>query len=165
MECGFIPKPKSTPLLGECDEIVKRRCEELRIAGSAVNGIVLSAIIESVLLRKEPSLLKSQGGSIDPHSRGLVHGCFKRWVWAKRRSTSSRLNLSAREVAAIKRRWTKEVNDMIREHQIRDELIINYDELSAAVLPTDNYTMNIRGAGDVVIAGNTYLHSNTLSVL
>lgn len=162
MECGFIPKPKSTPLLGEYDDVVRQRCQQLRTAGSAVNGRILSAIIESVLLREEPSLLKSKGGPIDPQSRGLIHSCFKRWGWVKRRSTSSRLNLSAREASEIKQRWTAEVNDVIRENQIRDDLIINFDEISAAVLPTESYTMNIRGAGDVTIAGNSLYVQNIL---
>ena len=42
---------------------------------------------------------------------------------------------------------------MIRTHQIRDPLIVNFDEICSAVLPAESYTMEVRGAGQVTITG------------
>ena len=46
---------------------------------------------------------------------------------------------------------------MIREHNVRNELIINFDELNAEVIPSEAYTMDVRGVGQVRIAGTVFI--------
>ena len=73
--------PKRTPILGKYDAEIRSVCEQLRTAGTAVNKRVLGAVITSVLLKHDPSLLKSNGGAIDPYSRGLIGSCYRRYGW------------------------------------------------------------------------------------
>ena len=101
----------------------------------------------------EPGSLFSKGGPINLHSRGLIQSCYRRYGWVKRRATSSRSSRSANEIDAAKTAFVADCNELIQEHSIRNELIINFDEISAEVLPAVNYSMHVRGAGNVTIAG------------
>ena len=155
-ECGFENKPKSLPLLGPWDRHVKQACEQLRSAGTAINGRILGATITAVLCRNAPHLLIANGGAIDPNSRGLWASMFARWGWVMRRATSSRVQRPARQVVEQKREFVAKMNALIQQQGIRDELVINWDELSADVIPAADYTMEVRGVGIVKIAGNFY---------
>ena len=50
-----------------------------------------------------------------------------------------------------------ELNALTREHKVRNEVIINFDELNTEVLPSESHTMNVRGTGQVGNAGNTFV--------
>ena len=152
-------------MLGKYDEEVKQKVMELRSAGTAVNKRIMSAVIRSVLYANDESLLKSNGGAIDPDSRGLIQSCYRRYGLVRRRATSAKaVKKTDREIESIKRQWVQEVNDMIRSHQIRNELIISFDEISAEILPSEDYTMELRGAETVRVIGTLLLFSLTLNL-
>ena len=100
-----------------------------------------------------PYLLKENGGPIDPHSRSLRQSWCRRHSFVKRRKTSSRKGLSEQEVEEKKSAFCEDVNQKIRDNDILDGLIINFDETGLPVLPTDSYTLEVRGATTVKIAG------------
>ena len=101
----------------------------------------------------------SKSGPINPRSRGLIQSCYRRYGWIKRRATSFRLNRSANEIDAARSAFVADCKELMHEHSIRNELIINFDEISAEALPAVNYSVYIRGAGSVTIAGMMHFDS------
>ena len=97
--------------------------------------------------------MKCRGGPINPDSRGLIQSCYRRWGWVRRKATQGKAKKTDSEIAAIKREWIAETNEIIRTNGIRDELILNFDEISSDVMPAEDFTVDVRGVGHVKIAG------------
>eukprot|EP00483_Globobulimina_turgida_P007786 UN07801 len=120
-ECGFNPKPKHMPLLGEFDKKCKAACDALRSAGGAVNKSVLAAIIQTKLESGGARyMLKENGGTIDPQSATLHQSLYRRWNYVKRRATTTRKNISKEDKERKKKEFAKKVNKKIVDNNIND---------------------------------------------
>ena len=146
-------KKKRAPLLGSMDEKVWNLVKGLRIGGSVINASIIESTIRSVVSIEAPHLLSDVGGPIDPSSRSLRQSFYRRHNMVIRRATSTRKQMTAAEVTMKKQRFIREVNERVDAHNIPDALIINWDETSLPVMPTDDFTMEVRGTRTVKISG------------
>ena len=87
--------------------------------------------------------------------------------WVYRRSTGDRRN-SLRETAAQAEirdnQWKLEVNVLQRRYNIHPRMIINGDETMVLYVPSFKYTMEERGATDVMIVGFDGKSGNTVTL-
>jgi hypothetical protein len=126
----------------------------IRRGGGAINKAIISALIVTLLTEKKAThLLKINGGSVDPNSPSLITSIYKRYNLVQRRATSTRKQLSEAERGEKTAAFIRGVQQTIDEHGIIDALVINYDETCLSALPSNDYTMEVRGAGTVKIAG------------
>ena len=140
-ESGFIYKKGRPVSLGDCDVMVKEYIGALRKGGGIVNGAVLSGAIQGILSAEAPHKLKSNGGDINPNSYSLIQSLYRRFKLVKRRGTSSRGVVDIEEIVGIKDKFVKEIESLILEHEIPNDLIINFDETSLPIIPASDYTM------------------------
>ena len=153
-EADLVKKPTKKPLLGQWDSKVHDLVKGLRTGGSPINPQVMASAIICVLSTRAPWQLKSNGGPIDPMSRSLRASMYRRYNMRRRAVTSSRKNLTADELLRKRKEFSRGVKRWVREYDIPDALVINWDETSLPVMPTTDFTMAVRGARTVKIAGH-----------
>lgn len=128
----------------------------MRIGGATVNAAVMTSVITSVLTRDAPQLLACNGGVVDPSSRSLRQQFYKRHDMVKRAAMSTRKQLTAAEMKEKKDTFIKQVDDRVDRHNMPDSLMINHDETALPVIPTTNFTMEVKGKRNVNITGKDY---------
>jgi hypothetical protein len=138
-------------LLGEHDSDVLLYLKQLRANGTAVNCHIVAATIDGILYAKKPSLLQCYGGYVNPNSRGLIQSIFRRLNWVRRRASSSEHKLPL-DFKEKQNEYINRISEAIKNNNISDALVINWDQTGIHLVPTANWTMAEEGSEKVGIA-------------
>ena len=149
----MVKKPTKKPYFGRFDGVIKNTIDGLRDGGTAINKATFIGVVQGTLTASAPHTLITNGGHIDPASRGLRQSFYKRHNMVRRRKTSSRKSITDHERALLHEEFVETVNNDIEQFEIEDELVINFDETALPILPAESYTMNVRGGTNVRIVG------------
>lgn len=154
VEGKSIPnKKRRRPLtLEDIDREVQAHIKALRKAGTPVSIQVVLAAAEGIVMAKDRTLLRSNGGTIElKHSWGV--SLLSRMGYVKSRgSTSAKSKLSDQAIKHLKHSYLAQIKGVVEVHKIPQELIINWDQTGIQLALTSNWTMEECGAERVEIA-------------
>lgn len=136
----------------ELDALVIKKIKGVRKDGGAINTTIAIAFANGIIRKRSPHLLVENGGHISL-KKCWAQSLFRRMGWCKRHATTGKLPLPTAFVAEQKLRMAHSVACHITEHDIPEELVLNWDQTNLKYIPTGQWTMEQHGAKKVAIAG------------
>ena len=126
----------------------------LRLAGTPVSVALVQAAGEGIVMAKDRTLLVENGGHISI-TGGWADSLLKRMGYVKRKATTKTSILSDKQFEEKKSRFLQQISGMVREHEIPNFLIMNWDQTGIQLVPSGNWTLEEQGTKRVEIAGIT----------
>ena len=141
-----LPKsPRGAPLmLGQLDERVQKWVRGIRSAGGTINVATVRSGATAIVLKYARHRHVTHGGSIDV-TKDVARSLLRRMGFVKRRGTKGVKTLKE-DFDTIKAEFNERVAAVKAEHNVSDELIINWDQTSVHMVPGGEWTMEQRGA-------------------
>lgn len=115
-----------------------------------MNTSIVMAVAEGVLLSKDPSKLGSNGGQI-VITKAWAKSILGRMGYRKRKGTNAG-KISVAHFEEVKEYFLADIKAEVLMNDIRDELIINWDQTPLHILPTGDWTMHQAGEKIIPIA-------------
>ena len=146
-------KKRGRPLMiGDIlDRQVQQYISELRKAHASVNtAIVLSAGI-GIVQGHDASLLSSNGGTVEL-TRDWAKSLMQQMGLSKRKATT-KSSLSKYDFEEVREIFLNDVSSVVLMEDIPLSLIINWDQTGVHFVPVSQWTMEVKGARRVEIAG------------
>lgn len=137
------PRGRPTLLSQPIDELVQEYVRSLRKSGGVVNASIIIAGATGIVEHKERSLLKVNGGTLDL-TKDWARSIMRRMGLSKRKGTKGVKTLPD-DFETIKDAYVQRVRKTIEDHQIPDELVINWDQTGVNLVPCGNWTMDDKG--------------------
>lgn len=109
-------------LLGDIDQQVLSYVKQLRIAGGVVNRTLLVAIARGFVLSSTNCQIKPESIN-NPWAQSFL----KRHCYVKRKGTKAARKLPD-DFPAVKEAFLQQVREQITQHNIPDDLVINFDQ-------------------------------------
>ena len=137
-------KRKSRPiLLGvDLDAAVQKYVQSLRMAGGVVNTLVVMAAAEGIVAARDVSKLVSHGSHIEI-TKTWARSLLIRMGYIKRKcSTSGKISLVQFE--ELKEIFLADLTAEVVMNEIPKELILNCDQTGVSIIPTGEWTMDIK---------------------
>ena len=125
---------------------------DVRDVGGVVNTITTQAIITGVLKSESPMLLRENGGPIDVHQM-YAWRFLDDMGWTKRAVNGDKGSLPG-DWESKKEKFINDVKTLIQEHNIPDDLVVNFDQTGVKLVPTSDYTFAPKGTHDVSATGS-----------
>ena len=122
----------------QLDNTVQNYIKQLRLAGGIVNNSTVTAAAHGTVLNKNKTLLSEFGSSVD---------MTKNWALSvmRRMGLVYRMDINgARKLPADfdkKAPYHQRIREVVREHKIPDDLIINWDQTGCKFVPASEWTM------------------------
>ena len=150
----FLPvKKRGRPLLigDDLDKQVQAYIKDLRKSHAAVNTAILISAGEGIVRGHDASLLSSNGGSLDI-TKDWAKYLMKRMGFSKRKATT-KSTLSHYDFDKVREIYLNNVSSIVVMEEIPPSLIINWDQTGTHFVPVSQWTMDVKGAHRVEIAG------------
>jgi hypothetical protein len=148
--------PRGRPLkIGMYDDLVKTYIRELRKKGSPVNSAVVIGAANGIITHFNKSLLVENGGSIEL-TKDWAKSLMGRMGLSKRRGTKGIKSLPS-DFDSIQQTFIQRIETIIKEDNIPDSLVINWDQTGVNFVPAGKWTMDEKGICVII----TVLNNNT----
>ncbi len=144
-------KGRPTLLPKFIDTMVQQHIKKLRLAGGIVNRKIAIATARGLVTHHDRTLLQENGGYI-LLGRSWSESLFQRMGYVQRKGTKAGRKLP-NDFSAIKEKYLLDIKAIVKEHNIPDELIVNFDQTGVSIIPVDDWTMEKEGSKDVSITG------------
>ncbi len=144
-------KGRPTLLPKDIDDMTQEYLRKLRLAGGIVSSKIAIATARGLIIHHNRRLLQENGGHI-ALSKGWAFSLFDRMGFVIRKGTKAGRK-QPNDFPAIKEEYLKDIQSIVKQHNIPDELIINFDQTGVSIIPADDWTMEEEGAQDVPITG------------
>ena len=139
-------------LLGEkIDSEVQTIIRSMRDNGAVVNTSIAFATATGVVNKREKSLLKQNGGSLEL-TKNWAKSILYRMGFVKRRG-NTKAKVTVEHFEALKSQFLFNIKATVEMQEIPPEPIINWDQTGIKIVPVSSWTMKKRGAKRVEIAG------------
>lgn len=139
-------------ILGDQNEaLLKDYIMKLRSAGGTVNRSIVIAAAKGILGCKNPTLLPENGGHVHL-DRGWAQSLMKRMNFVKRKATKAARKIPP-DFDALKTNFLKRISDTVKDNNIPDDLILNWDQTGVKMIPTSEWTMATAGSKQVEMVG------------
>ena len=151
-QTSSLPRsPRGRPTkLGKYDEFVQSYIRKLRQTGGIVNSRIIISAAEGFLIAEDRTLLSENGGPITLTKAWAV-SLMKRMGLVKRKGTKGVKHLP-HDFESIKSEYLKRIDSVVKDHNIPDSLIINWDQTGSNYVPVNPWTMAEKGSEQVPIA-------------
>ncbi len=144
-------KGRPTLLPKVIDGMVQQHIKKLRLAGGIVNRKIAIATARGIITHHDRTLLQENGGYISL-GRSWSESLFQRMDFVQRKGTKA-ARKQPNDFPAIKEKYLQDIQAIVKEHDIPDALIVNFDQTGVAIIPVDDWTMEEAGSKDVAITG------------
>ena len=137
--------------LGNLDNHLQVYIKKLREAGGIVTRPIVVAIARGIVQHYDPFLLLENGGHVQvggPFAESLL----RRMGFVIRKGTKAARKLPE-NYEEQKTNFLNRIKDKIIEHKIPAEMIINFDQTGAKLVPSSEWTMEEEGLKQVAISG------------
>ena len=135
------------PLLGDLDQIVIDHIKGIRLAGGIVNHrIVISAAL-GIVKHNDKSLLAEHGGPVSL-TRTWAESLLSRMGYIRRKETKAARKLPE-SFPEVKADFLQRIKSVVSQHNIPDDMIINFDQTGVPIVPVSNWTMDACGSKQV----------------
>lgn len=144
-------KVRGRPLmLGEkIDDEVKQFIKNLRTSGGVVNTTIVVAAAQGIVGAENRALLKENGGHMDIN-RDYARSLMRRMNLVKRKGAKTARKLPD-DFEKIKGDFLDNISKCVKENNIPHELIINFDQTRLKMIPTSEWTLEVKGSKDCSI--------------
>ena len=139
-------------LLGDkIDAEVQTILRAMRDSGAVVNTSITIATGTGVVRKRDKSLLKENGGSLEL-TKNWAKSILYRMGFVKRRG-NTKAKVSVLHFEALKTQFLFDIKAVVEMQEIPPELIINWDQTGIKIVPVSSWTMEQKGAKRVEVAG------------
>ncbi|XP_019635711.1 PREDICTED: uncharacterized protein LOC109478536 [Branchiostoma belcheri] len=147
---NFPRKNTGRPLmLGDLDDQLKEYTQNLRRAGGVVNRLVVQGAARGLVARKDRSLLVEHGGHIRI-SKPWANSFLRRMNFVKRKGTKAARKVP-QDFDQTRDDFHQRIEDIVRENDIPDELVVNWDQTGINVVPVGGWTLAEEGSRQVCL--------------
>lgn len=159
LEQRILAKMKTLPtkvrgrplMLGEeIDDEVKQFIKNVRTSGGVVNTIIVVAAVQGIVGAENRALLKENGGHMDIN-RDYARSLMRRMNLVKRKGTKTARKLPD-DFEKIKGDFLDKISKCVKENNIPHELIRNFDQTGLTMVPTSQWTLEVKGSKDSIFA-------------
>ena len=133
---------------------IKRYITSLRDAGRVVNTRIVIAAATGILQRKDPSVLRCNGGHIDLQKSWAKY-LLKKMDFVKRRATTKHVT-RCENFDSLKEQYFIDIQAVAEMESIPDSLIINWDQTGINYVPVSEWSMAKEGSKRVKVTGLKY---------
>ena len=154
LEVTELPsKKRGKPfLLGDkIDAEVQTILRAMRESGAVVNTSITIATGTGVVRKRDKSLLKENGGSLEL-TKNWAKSILYRMGFVKRRG-NTKAKVSVLHFEALKTQFLFDIKAVVEMQEIPPELIINWEQTGIKTVPVSSWTMEQKGTKLVEIAG------------
>jgi hypothetical protein len=138
--------------VGEDDEsLIRDYLLKLRKAGGTVNTSILIAAATGILTHRNPTILKANGGHVEL-GRAWARSLMKRMGLVKRKGTQAARKLPS-NFDEIKQDFLDRITSRVRDDNIPNDLIFNWDQTGVKIVPASEWTMEVVGSKQVSVTG------------
>ena len=130
---------------------IKRYITSLRDAGGDVNTRIVIAAATGILQRKDPSVLRCNGGHIDLQKSWAKY-LLKKMDFVKRRATTKHVT-RCENFDSLKEQYLIDIQAVAEMESIPDSLIINWDQTGINYVPVSEWSMAKEGSKRVEVTG------------
>ena len=138
-------------LLGDMDKSIQNYLKAIREAGGVINTSIAIAGSKGIIESSNPGLLIENGGSVSL-TKSWAGSLLNRMGYARRKATTSARTLPE-NFGTIKNEFLNRITTNAIQHNIPDELILNFDQTGLKFVPCGEWTMEQKGSKRVEIAG------------
>ena len=138
-------------LLGKYDDDVKAYIRGIRQAGGAVSSKVVLAGTRGLLQNKNPPILAEHGGHVTL-DKTWARSLLNRMGFTKRKGTKG-VKTRPDDFAEVGGKFWRRIGRRVRQHEIPDELIINWDQTGVNIVPGGEWTLEQKGVRQVPLKG------------
>lgn len=138
------------PLLGELDCDIQAYIRELRRCGGIVNAQICIAAALGIVRVRKPTLLPEFGGTLvldKPWAKSFLN----RLGFVRRKATKAARKLPG-DFHLVRDKFHETVTSLIKEFDIPDNLVINFDQTGVKLAPVSVWTMEEHGVSQVAVA-------------
>ena len=145
---------RGRPLLieGVLDLKLRSMLVNLRTAGVGINIHVVSGVLNGLTRANSERFGKYMDIKV---TRSWVRSLYQRMKFSHRAVTTSRSVITRSLWAEVRTQFLHEITEKVHQHNIRDELIINVDQMASKFVTTDNITMAAKWEKHISRAGAT----------
>ena len=111
----------------------------VRVNGGVINSRTVMAGAEAIVTKFARHKLQRHGGHINI-TKTFAISILRRMGFVKRKGTKGVNHLPA-DLDSIKEEYVNKVNNVIKEHNIPDSLVINWDQTGCQLVPGGDWTM------------------------
>eukprot|EP00058_Branchiostoma_floridae_P021012 XP_002606502.1 hypothetical protein BRAFLDRAFT_91915 [Branchiostoma floridae] len=119
--------------LGNLDAEVQKFVWNTKDNEGVVNRLLVMSAARGIMLQKDRSLLSEFGGHIDI-TKAWANSVLDRMNYVQRKSTKSARKLPT-DYKENKADFHTRIQDAVREHNIPDEMIVNWDQTGVPIVP------------------------------
>ena len=145
--------PKGRPKI--MPEGVRQKIQEtivdLRDVGGIVNSTTTIAIMTGLLKITHPHLLRENGGPLCMNKM-YAWRFLNEMGWTYRAINGDKGALPP-DWESKKLKWVNEVTELVKQHNVIDDLLINLDQTGIKLIPSSSYTYAVKGTSDVSATG------------
>jgi hypothetical protein len=139
-------------LLGsKIDTEIQQHIIEMRKEGAVVSHSVVNAVIR-VYLKKHDLVRYTIEGEKLLANRSLAQSLLRRMGFVKRKGTKAAKKLPT-NFDELKLTFYGKIQSVVKDNNVHNKLIINFDQTGVNILPSSSYTMEKEGAKQVSIIG------------
>ena len=154
-------KPRGRPpILLDLDGKLIDFLKAIRLKGGVINIHVVRAAAKALI---ESNPTSSQQLLRFDMPRSWVHSLYKRIGYTIRRGTTSRPPVPRGLYNECRREYLHSINEMIEEHAIPPELVLNCDQTPSSYVSVGNTTMARKGSKTIPVTGMTDKRNITLT--
>jgi len=144
--------PRGNPLLlGNLDDDLKKWIRNIRKNGGVINSRIVMAGAEAVVTKFARHKLQRYGGHINI-TKTYAISVLRRMGFVKRKGTKGTKHLPA-DFDDIKQEYINKVSKVVKDNNVPDSLVINWDQTGCQLIPGGNWTMEKQGSQQVPITG------------
>ena len=157
LEMTSLPKsPRGNPLLlCDHDADIQQWIRRVRLSGGVINNRIVMAGAEAIITKLAKHKLEKYGGHVKI-TKSFAISLLKRMGFVKRKGAKAVKSLSS-DFESIRENFVKKVENAVKEHNVPDNLIINWDQTGCQLAPGGGgggeLTVDCRGSEQVTISG------------
>lgn len=133
--------------MGKYDENLRDYLKQLRSEGGIVSTQIVISAATGILKHHDKSLLQRIN-----LSKTWAESVLNRMSFVRRKGTKTGRTVPA-DFPELKNNFLERIHTLIAEHDIPDELVLNWDQTGVPIVPRGQWTMEERGSKQVNIVG------------
>ena len=139
-------------ILGDdLDQRVQTALQRIRQDGGTINRHIVIATGTAIVRHHQPSLLKEHGGSI-LLTRTWAESLMERMHFVQRKATKAARSLPD-DFDKQKSDYLDTISTIVEDNDIPDSMIVNFDQTGVNIVPSSEWTMELKGEKQVSVAG------------
>ena len=118
---------------------------------AAINRHIVIAIGTAIVRHYQPSLLKEHGGPLKL-TRYWAESIINRMSFVQRKTTKATRTLP-KDFDQQKASYLVSIATLVEENDIPDSMIVNFDQTGVNIIPSSEWTMDVKGQKQVSVTG------------